>query len=157
VPWLDRHTSFGCRVAHPPNDEHDLLQERRIRPLEKGTVAMPDSRLWQPRFSHLPRPWTGVLVGGSSLGETAKVGTRAFREVAELSLQLGQLPPAVAGRQHPGGTLVTLLGVPDERHAGDTYAFGRDRSGQLLLIRVALRHDSHRKRQVGRPGPSDRY
>jgi mitochondrial fission protein ELM1 len=31
-----------------------------------GTVAMPDSRLWQSRFSHLPRPWTGVLVGGST-------------------------------------------------------------------------------------------
>jgi uncharacterized protein len=30
-----------------------------------GAAAMSDGQSWRSRFSHLPRPWTGVLVGGS--------------------------------------------------------------------------------------------
>ncbi|MGE3874556.1 MAG: mitochondrial fission ELM1 family protein [Parvibaculaceae bacterium] len=31
-----------------------------------AAATVPDRQAWQSRFSHLPRPWTGVLVGGST-------------------------------------------------------------------------------------------
>ena len=53
MPWLDRHTSFGCLVARPPNDEHDLLQERASRfvaLLFHAPKNVPPSRSAYPRL-----------------------------------------------------------------------------------------------------------
>jgi mitochondrial fission protein ELM1 len=37
---------------------------KALLPLTSAT-ALPDGKAWEQRFAQLPRPWTGVLVGGS--------------------------------------------------------------------------------------------
>ncbi len=60
----------------------------------------PEDQIWQSRFSHLPRPWTGVLVGGSIFpfrlgpGEARSLGEKLkdFRRQNEGSLLVSTSP-----------------------------------------------------------------
>jgi mitochondrial fission protein ELM1 len=69
---------------------------KALLPITSG-LAMPDSGLWQARFSHLPPPWTGVLVGGS---------TFPFRLGRAEALDLGEKLKAYQ-RQNQGSLLVS--------------------------------------------------
>lgn len=65
-----------------------------------GAVPKPDSAAWYERFAHLPKPWTGVLVGGSifpfrfgraeALGLVEKL--RAYRQRHQGSLLVSTSP-----------------------------------------------------------------
>jgi uncharacterized protein len=66
---------------------HNVLPLHRVTPERLAAAA----RVWAPRFAHLPRPYLGVLVGGTSgpyvFGRRA--AKRLGREVSALSRRLG--------------------------------------------------------------------
>jgi hypothetical protein len=64
VPWLDRHTSFGCRVARPPNDERNLLQERASH---FGAVLFHAPKKVPPSRCAYPRLWQFNVVKSTSV------------------------------------------------------------------------------------------
>lgn len=70
-------TTPQYRVPPHPHVRENLLTLHGITP-ERLAEAR---RLWEPRLSHLPRPWVGVLVGGSS-GPYA-LGPKSARRLAE--------------------------------------------------------------------------
>jgi mitochondrial fission protein ELM1 len=81
--WIKRQSENHTRLIHLgrprfPLDQFDLVittsqyalpgDSNVIKALLPITAAseVPDRAMWQKRFEHLPRPWTGVLVGGAS-------------------------------------------------------------------------------------------
>lgn len=63
LAWFDLVvTTPQYRLPDLSNVLQILLPLNRREP-DNGTAA---ARAWQPRLSHLPRPWLGVLLGGSS-------------------------------------------------------------------------------------------
>lgn len=63
LAWFDLIvTTPQYRLPDYPNVLQTLLPLNRMDP-DKGAAA---ARAWLPRLSHLPRPWLGVLLGGSS-------------------------------------------------------------------------------------------
>lgn len=68
TPWSDLRrfdlviTTPQYRLPHAPNVLHNLLPVHDVTPQRLAAEAA----AWQGRFSDLPRPFTAVLVGGSS-------------------------------------------------------------------------------------------
>lgn len=63
LQWFDRViTTPQYRLPFHANVERTLLPLNRPEP--EGAAAA--AREWEPRLSHLPRPWLGVLLGGDS-------------------------------------------------------------------------------------------
>jgi mitochondrial fission protein ELM1 len=79
--WIKRQSEGRTRLIHLgrprfPLERFDLVITTPQYALPDGpnivkallpltdAMAIPDAEAWQQRFSHLPRPWTGVLVGG---------------------------------------------------------------------------------------------
>ncbi|MDZ7839981.1 MAG: ELM1/GtrOC1 family putative glycosyltransferase [Gammaproteobacteria bacterium] len=63
LAWFDLVVSTPqYRLPDHPNVLQTLLPLNRMDP-DTGAAA---ARAWEPRLSHLPRPWLGVLLGGSS-------------------------------------------------------------------------------------------
>ena len=95
--WIKQQSEGATRLIHLgrprfPLDLFDLVVTTPQYALPAGpnimqvllpmtnAVSASDGDLWRTRFSHLPRPWTGVLVGGATFpfrlgrGETLKLG-----------------------------------------------------------------------------------
>lgn len=81
--WIKRQSEGATRLIHLgrprfPLDRFDLVITTPQYALPDGPNivkallpltaegAAPDKDVWQSRFSQLPRPWTGVLVGGAT-------------------------------------------------------------------------------------------
>lgn len=81
--WIKRQSEGRTRLIHLgrprfPFERFDLVITtpqyalpdapnvlKALLPMTGAPAVLPDRELWQSRFAHLPRPWTGVLVGGS--------------------------------------------------------------------------------------------
>ena len=97
TPWAALHrfdliiTTPQYRLPEAPNVLHNMLPVHDVTP-ERLTA---EAALWAPRFSHLPRPFTALLVGGSS-------GPYVFTPAAAARLGRAASAAAKAG----GGSLL---------------------------------------------------
>ena len=108
-PWA-RPKHFDLIVTTPqydlpqaPNILHNELPLHRVSHEQLKTAA----KIWQPKLSHLPRPWLAVFVGGdSSFCKFTAAGlrylARSANELAESAN--GSLLVSTSARS-PGGTL----------------------------------------------------
>lgn len=93
TPWSALHrfdlviTTPQYRLPRGPNVLHLTLPLHDAGPEKIAAQA----RLWEPRFAHLPRPFTAVLVGGSSGPYlfTPQSAARLGREATELARRKG--------------------------------------------------------------------
>lgn len=110
--WIKRQSQGKTKLIHMgrprfPLDLFDLVVTtpqyalpgganvvKALLPLT-GAAAVPDRTAWQSRFSDLPRPWTGVLVGGSAF---------PFRFGRDEALALGE--KLNAHHRQTGGSLL---------------------------------------------------
>lgn len=99
TPWADLRrfdlviTTPQYRLPQAPNVLHNLLPVHDVTP-ERLTA---EAARWAPRLSHLPKPFTAVLVGGGS-------GPYLFRP--EAAARLGREASQVA-RSGGGSLLIT--------------------------------------------------
>jgi hypothetical protein len=94
---------YGLRAE--PNIIHNLM------PLYRPPAPdAPQIEYWTERFSHLPRPWIGVLVGGSS---------RPQRLDATAARQLAAVVDSLAVKT--GGSLVVTFGGRASQAASDAF------------------------------------
>lgn len=97
TPWADLQrfdlviTTPQYRLPQAPNVLHNLLPVHDVTP---DRIAAEAAR-WEPRLEHLPRPFTSVLVGGSS-------GPYLF--TPEAAGRLGRQASALASSE--GGSLL---------------------------------------------------
>lgn len=92
-PWASlKHfdliiTTPQYQLPNHPNILHNLLPLHRISPSRLAVAA----EKWESRFTHLPRPWYGVLIGGDSgpFVFTAEKGTRLARDVGGMVADTG--------------------------------------------------------------------
>jgi mitochondrial fission protein ELM1 len=115
--WIKRQSEGRTRLIHLgrprfPLDRFDLVITTPQYALPEGpnvvkallpmtnAVAMADNRLWPSRFAHLPQPWTGVLVGGTTFpfrlgrAEAMRLGEKleAYRQQSQGSLLVSTSP-----------------------------------------------------------------
>lgn len=103
-------TTPQLQLAERPNILHNALPLHRITPARLAAAAAE----WGPRLRHLPRPFTAVLVGGSS-------GPYAFdRTAAE---RLGHEAGAF-GRGQGGGSLLVTTSARTSRAAAEAVLGG---------------------------------
>lgn len=99
TPWaaLSRFdlviTTPQYRLPKAANVLHNMLPVHDVTPERIAAEA----RLWEPRLSHLPRPFTAVLLGG---------GSGPYLFTPEAGRRLGQAASAVA-KSEGGSLLVT--------------------------------------------------
>jgi hypothetical protein len=97
TPWsaLERFdlvlTTPQYRLPQAPNVLHNLLPVHDVTPQRLAAEA----QAWEARLGHLPRPFTAVLVGGSS---------GPYRFTAEAARRLGREASALAAAE--GGSLL---------------------------------------------------
>ncbi len=106
--WIRRQTNGRCKLvhlgrpwAHPKffdliittpqydlgNAENILVNKLPLHRINQG-VLKTAAKSWQATFSHLPRPWTGVFIGGDSA--TCRYNAAAIQKLARDSSQLAQ-------------------------------------------------------------------
>lgn len=113
TPWADlRHfdlviTTPQYRLPQAPNVLHNLLPVHDVTPERLAAEA----RRWEARLSHLPRPFTAVLVGGRS-------GPYAF--TPEAAARLGREASALARAE--GGSLLLTTSARTGEAAADALA-----------------------------------
>lgn len=108
LAWFDLVvTTPQYRLPDQPNVLQTLLPLNRMDP-DKGAAA---ARVWQPRLSHLPRPWLGVLLGGSSGSyRFTKEAARALgRRVDARARAMGGALLISSSARTPGKVLDALL------------------------------------------------
>jgi len=105
--WYDLIvTTPQYRLRAAPNIIHNLM------PLYRPPAAdAPQIEYWTERFSHLPRPWIGVLVGGSS---------RPQRLDAPAARQLAAMVDSFAVKA--GGSLLVTFGGRASQAASEAFS-----------------------------------
>lgn len=112
--------SFDLIIANPQYHlpDHPNLFRLRIPLLyANAEVTVAAAATWQSRFMHLPRPWTALLVGGSTKPFTLDV--RAAQDMMHTVRQViardgGSLLVTTSRRTKPGVTAVIETLMPEQ-------------------------------------------
>lgn len=124
LDWFDRViTTPQYRLPYHANVLRTMLPLNRPGPAE-GAAAAGE---WAPRLSHLPRPWLGVLLGGSSGSYrfTPDAARELGRQIDEQARSVGGALLISSSARTPDNALDALLaelGAPHYCHrwqAGD--------------------------------------
>jgi mitochondrial fission protein ELM1 len=93
---------------------------------------------WEPHWSHLPRPWIGVLVGGdsSSYRFDPETAARLGREVSKLARSLGGALLITTTPRTPPASAEALVAALDAPHA--LYRWRPDDPDNPYLAYLAL-------------------
>jgi uncharacterized protein len=120
TPWANLN-NFELVITTPqyqlpkrPNVLHNTLPMHKIN-IEKLKAA---AREWQGKFKHLPKPWTGILVGGASGPYTfeAEAGARLAKAANAIG---GSLLVTTSARTKPETTqaLQAAISLPNYFHS----------------------------------------
>lgn len=99
-------TTPQYRLPRAPNVLHNLLPLHDATP---GRIAS-EARRWEDRLAHLPRPFTAVLIGGSS---------GPYRFTPEAARRLAKDASALANEE--GGSLLVTTSARTGKEAADAF------------------------------------
>lgn len=108
LDWFDRViTTPQYRLPYHANVLRILLPLNRPDPVSGAAAA----RAWAPRLSHLPRPWLGVLLGGSSGSYrfTPEAARALGRQIDNQARSVGGALLISSSARTPGKALDALL------------------------------------------------
>lgn len=115
---------FDCFDLIVANPQHHLPERANVLrlnlPLLYGNTAAiaAAATAWQPRFADLPRPWTALLVGGSTapFALDAQVAHRMMEEIKQVV-------------RHEGGSLLVTTSRRTARDVADVIEAGMPANG----------------------------
>jgi mitochondrial fission protein ELM1 len=117
-----------------PGHDGDKLAGRNVLPITGAPHRVTPAKLaeaaevWRPRFAHLPRPWIGLIVGGTTKSRvfTAEMAAELGRRVAALAASSGGSVLVTTSRRTAAEAEQALLAALPEPRFVHSWAAGGD-------------------------------